>query len=223
MKKVIVPFALVLTFLAGQVLAQRQTIVVKVAAQARPSTVALFGPKGVAGTAFVVREDGVLLTCAHCVGSKKEVKVRLADGRELTAKVLTSVPEHDVAVLKVSVKDKLPALPLAQLDDLQVGETVIAIGNPFGELQSVTAGVVSGKGRTIGLNSGVTLTGLVQTDAAINPGNSGSPLLNADGDVVGMVCAIHNGANCMAYAVNAAVLREYLQQAKQPKFDPETP
>jgi serine protease Do len=134
-----------------------------------------------AGSGFIVSPDGVILTNAHVVRDADEVTVKLQDRREYRAKVLGSDPKTDVAVLKIDAKN-LPVVPLGNTRNLQVGEWVLAIGSPFGLESTVTAGVVSAKGRTID-NNGVQF---IQTDVAVNPGNSGGPLFNTRGEVVGI-------------------------------------
>jgi len=144
-------------------------------------------PRQVQGSGFIISPDGYILTNNHLVGNADKVKVKLLDNRELEAKLIGTDPESDVAVVKIDAKD-LSFLELADSDRLEVGEWVIAIGNPFGLSHTVTAGIVSAKGR-----SGVGITAyedFIQTDAAINPGNSGGPLLNLDGNVVGINTAI---------------------------------
>jgi serine protease Do len=139
------------------------------------------------GSGFIVSSDGYILTNNHLVGDACDIDVKLADGRELKAKVIGSNPESEVAVIKINA-DKLPTLELADSDKLEVGEWVLAIGNPFGLSHTVTAGIVSAKGR-----SGFQLAeyeNFIQTDAAINPGNSGGPLIDLDGKVVGINTAI---------------------------------
>ena len=139
------------------------------------------------GSGFIISKDGYILTNNHVVGDADKVTVKLQDGREFDAKTIGADPHSDVAVVKIDGKD-LPYLKLGNSDDLQVGEWVIAIGNPFGLSHTLTVGVVSAKGR-----SGVGLAdyeNFIQTDAAINPGNSGGPLVNLDGEVVGMNTAI---------------------------------
>ncbi len=134
------------------------------------------------GSGFIVSADGVILTNAHVVRGAREVIVKLTDRREFQAKVLGSDPKTDVAVLKIDAKS-LPTVPLGSARDLQVGQWVLAIGSPFGFENSVSAGVVSAKGRSLPDDSFVPF---IQTDVAVNPGNSGGPLFNARGEVVGI-------------------------------------
>jgi len=134
-----------------------------------------------AGSGFIVSPDGVILTNAHVVRDADEVTVKLQDRREYRAKVLGSDPKTDVAVLKIDAKN-LPVVPLGNTRNLQVGEWVLAIGSPYGLESTVTAGVVSAKGRNIDQNG----VQFIQTDVAVNPGNSGGPLFNTRGEVVGI-------------------------------------
>ncbi len=140
------------------------------------------------GSGFIISPDGLVLTNAHVVKGASEVIVKLTDRREFRAKVLGSDPKTDVAVLKIGAKD-LPTVRLGSTRDLQVGEWVLAIGSPFGFENSVTAGVVSAKGRSLPDDS---LVPFIQTDVAVNPGNSGGPLFNARGEVVGINSQIYS-------------------------------
>jgi serine protease Do len=140
------------------------------------------------GSGFIVSSDGVIMTNAHVVRDATEVIVKLTDRREFTAKVLGSDPKTDVAVIKIDAKN-LPTVPLGQAKDLKVGEWVLAIGSPFGFENSVTAGVVSAKGRSLPDDSFVPF---IQTDVAVNPGNSGGPLFNTRGEVVGINSQIYS-------------------------------
>jgi serine protease Do len=139
------------------------------------------------GSGFIVSADGYILTNNHVVEGADEVKVKLADDRELDAEIVGTDPHTDVAVIRVDAKN-LPTLELGDSDDLHVGEWVLALGNPFGLSNTLTAGIVSAKGRSrIGLAD---YEDFIQTDAAINPGNSGGPLIDLDGRVVGINTAI---------------------------------
>ncbi len=139
------------------------------------------------GSGFIVSPDGYILTNNHMVGEVDEVKVTLTSGKEYTARTIGTDPDSDVALVKIDAND-LPYLELADSDTLEVGEWVVAIGNPFGLSHTVTAGIVSAKGRSgMGL---ATYEDFIQTDAAINPGNSGGPLVNLDGKVVGINTAL---------------------------------
>ena len=141
-----------------------------------------------AGSGFIVSPDGVILTNAHVVRDAKEVVVKMQDRREYRARVLGSDPKTDVAVLKIDAKN-LPVVPIGKSSDLKVGEWVLAIGSPFGLDSTVTAGVVSAKGRSLPDDSNVPF---IQTDVAVNPGNSGGPLFNTRGEVVGINSQIYS-------------------------------
>jgi len=140
------------------------------------------------GSGFILSADGIILTNAHVVKDAKEVTVKLTDRRELRAKVLGFDTKTDIAVLKVDAKN-LPVVTIGSSNDLKTGEWVLAIGSPFGFENSVTAGVVSAKGRSLPDDSAVPF---IQTDAAVNPGNSGGPLFNARGEVVGINSQIYS-------------------------------
>lgn len=140
------------------------------------------------GSGFIVSADGIILTNAHVVRDAKEVTVKLTDRREFRAKVLGADPKTDVAVLKIEATN-LPVVAIGKTSDLKVGEWVLAIGSPFGFENTVTAGVVSAKGRSLPDDSSVPF---IQTDVAINPGNSGGPLFNARGEVVGINSQIYS-------------------------------
>lgn len=140
------------------------------------------------GSGFIVSSDGIILTNAHVVKDAKEVTVKLTDRREFRAKVLGSDPKTDVAVLRIDAKN-LPVVSIGKTSDLRVGEWVLAIGSPFGFENTVTAGVVSAKGRSLPDDSAVPF---IQTDVAVNPGNSGGPLFNARGEVVGINSQIYS-------------------------------
>jgi S1-C subfamily serine protease len=155
------------------------------------------------GSGFIVDRNGIVVTNAHVVEGASRVTVTLLDGRELEADLLGSDRDADIAVLKVKATN-LPALPLGRSSDLMIGETVIAIGNPFGLSNTVTTGVLSAVGRTIPSERGERLfTDFLQTDASINPGNSGGPLVNVGGDVIGINSAIISGATGIGFAIPA--------------------
>jgi serine protease Do len=140
------------------------------------------------GSGFIVGADGIILTNAHVVKDATEVMVKLTDRREFKAKVLGSDPKTDIAVLKINASN-LPVVTLGTSESLRVGEWVLAIGAPFGFENTVTAGVVSAKGRSLPDDSAVPF---IQTDVAVNPGNSGGPLFNARGEVVGINSQIYS-------------------------------
>jgi len=140
------------------------------------------------GSGFIISKDGYILTNNHVVADADKITVSLSDNKKVEAKLIGSDPQSDVALIKINNGKDLPVLPLGDSDALEVGEWVIAIGNPFGLSQTVTVGVVSAMGRSgVGLNE---YENFIQTDAAINPGNSGGPLLNIKGEVIGINSAL---------------------------------
>ena len=144
------------------------------------------------GSGFIVSEDGYILTNNHVVEGATTVTVRLLDHREFKARVIGTDPATDIAVLKIAARGLTP-LPFGNSDETRVGEWVLAIGNPFGEGLdfTVTSGIISAKGRVLGLsNTTQSIQDFIQTDAAINPGNSGGPLVNVAGQVIGINAAI---------------------------------
>ena len=163
------------------------------------------------GSGFIINSDGIILTNAHVVRDAREVTVKLTDRREFRAKVLGSDPKTDVAVLKIDAKN-LPVVPLAKADDLKVGEWVLAIGSPYGLDNTVTAGVVSAKGRSLPDDQYVPF---IQTDVAVNPGNSGGPLFNARGEVVGINSQIYSqtgGYQGLSFAIPIDVATKVANQ-----------
>src|SRR5204863_10077631 len=151
------------------------------------------------GSGLIIDAAGVVLTNAHVIEGASRIVVTTLDGRELEADVLGSDRDADLAVLKVDGKN-LPARPLGRSGDLMIGETVIAIGNPFGLSHTVTTGVVSALNRSLNTD-GRTYTDFIQTDASINPGNSGGPLLNIRGELIGVNTAIYGKAQGIGFAI----------------------
>ncbi|WPB55066.1 Do family serine endopeptidase [Xylophilus sp. GOD-11R] len=163
------------------------------------------------GSGFIVSHDGLILTNAHVVKDASEVTVKLTDRREYRAKVLGSDAKTDIAVIKIEGKD-LPVVSLGKVQDLQVGEWVLAIGSPFGFENTVTAGVVSAKNRALPDDSAVPF---IQTDVAVNPGNSGGPLFNARGEVVGINSQIYSrtgGYQGVSFAIPIDLASKIQQQ-----------
>ena len=165
------------------------------------------------GSGFIISRDGYVLTNHHVVNNASEIIVKLKDRRELVAKLIGSDESTDVALLKVESKD-LPVFEIGNPDDLQVGEWVLAIGTPFGFEQSVTAGIVSAKGRSLPDGNYVPF---IQTDVAINPGNSGGPLINMQGKVVGINSQIYSrsgGYMGLSFSIPIDVAMNVVDQLK---------
>jgi len=173
------------------------------------------GPQRSLGSGFLISEDGYIITNNHVVGETgAKVTVRLSDKEEYEAKVIGTDEKTDLALIKINVKHNLPMVPLGKSADLLVGDWVIAIGNPFGLEQTVTAGIVSAKGRTI--NAGP-YDDFIQTDASINPGNSGGPLINLKGEVIGINTAIFSqgGGNIgIGFAIPIDQAKSVVEQLK---------
>ena len=139
-------------------------------------------------------------------------KVIFADGRELEAEIVAVDTEHDLTVLSVKTHEPIQAIKLGRSDDLMIGETVIAVGNPLGFQNTVTVGVVSALDRTLRFSDRVSYQGLIQTDASINPGNSGGPLLNINGELIGINTAIRGDAQNIGFAIPVDQLRALLPE-----------
>jgi len=163
------------------------------------------------GSGFIIDKEGHILTNNHVVEKASAIKVRLKDGKEYDAKVIGKDPKTDIAVIKISAKNDLPVVPLGDSEKLEVGEWVLAVGNPFGLEHTVTAGIVSAKGRVIGQGP---YDDFIQTDASINPGNSGGPLFNLKGEVVGINTAIVSGGQGIGFAIPINVAKSLLPQLK---------
>lgn len=165
------------------------------------------------GSGFIISADGYVLTNHHVVKDATEIVVKLNDRRELVAKLIGSDARTDVAVLKIEARD-LPTVTIGAPDKLQVGEWVLAIGSPFGFEQSVTAGIVSAKGRSL---PGGNYVPFIQTDVAINPGNSGGPLFNMEGKVVGINSQIYSrtgGSMGLSFSIPMDVVMNVVDQIK---------
>ncbi|MBM3776277.1 MAG: trypsin-like serine protease [Acidobacteria bacterium] len=148
-------------------------------------------PEQGTGSGFLVSPDGRILTNHHVVSGTAQLQVTLANQKKYRAKLLASDPPNDLALIKIEPRDRLPFLKLGDSDPVQVGQKVLAIGNPFGFDGTLTTGIVSSIGRSLRDERGRTLEEMIQTDAAINPGNSGGPLLDSHGSVIGVNTAIY--------------------------------
>jgi len=168
-----------------------------------PSPITRRVPVKSLGSGFIVHPAGYLVTNAHVVQRAEKITVTLADKSKYSAAVISADSGNDLAVLKIEAKktDRLTHLPLGRSDDLMVGETVIAVGNPLGYANTVTTGVISAVDRTLSFSGGLRYTGLIQTDAPINPGNSGGPLLNIAGELIGVNTAVRADAQNIGFAI----------------------
>ena len=168
-------------------------------------------PQGGLGSGVIISATGYILTNNHVVEGADEIEVVLADGRKAKAKVIGTDPDTDLAILKIEL-DKLPVIALGNSDALQVGDPVLAIGNPFGVGQTVTGGIVSALGRSkLGIN---TFENFIQTDAAINPGNSGGALVDSTGALMGINTAIYSrsgGSMGIGFAIPVSTAKQVLE------------
>ncbi len=164
------------------------------------------------GSGVIVSSQGLILTNNHVIATADEIEVALADGRKLTATIVGTDPDTDLALLQVEAKN-LPAITFANAEQLNVGDVVLAIGNPFGVGQTITQGIVSALGRTqLGIN---TYENFIQTDASINPGNSGGALIDSAGNLVGINSAIYsrNGGNMgIGFAIPVSIAKQVMVQ-----------
>ena len=169
------------------------------------------------GSGFIISEDGYVVTNNHVVEGADSVLVRLSDRREFDAEIIGTDPRSDLALLHIESK-KLPILKLAEAGELEVGEWVLAIGSPFGLDYSVSAGIVSAKGRSLPTERNENYVPFIQTDVAINPGNSGGPLFNLEGEVVGVNSQIFTrsgGSIGLSFAIPVSVVRNVVAQLKE--------
>lgn len=153
------------------------------------------------GTGVIIDRRGLIITNYHVVDSVERIEVTLADGTSTVAKLINYDPETDLAMIKINVDRELPTINVGRSDDLLRGESVIAIGNPFGYQNTVTVGIISALHRNIPVNGSQQYTDLIQTNADINPGNSGGPLLNTNGEVIGINVAVRVGAQGIGFAI----------------------
>ncbi len=170
------------------------------------------------GSGFIIEADGYILTNNHVVEGAEQIMVRLSNREEYEAELIGTDPRSDLALLKVAADKKLPALDIGDSDKLEVGEWVLAIGSPFGFDYSVTAGIVSAKGRSLSNPQTGNYVPFIQTDVAINPGNSGGPLFNLKGEVVGINSQIYSnsgGFMGVSFAIPIEMAMDVVKQLKQ--------
>ena len=174
------------------------------------------------GSGVIVSPDGIVVSNYHVVGEAAEIRVVLSDKREFDAAVLLADPETDLAILKLDSDAPFPYLPFANSEQAEVGDLVLAIGNPFGVGQTVTSGIVSGLARSGG-DMGRGRGYFIQTDAAINPGNSGGALVDISGQLLGINTSIlsqSGGSNGIGFAIPANLVRQYVEQAAAGATEP---
>ena len=163
------------------------------------------------GSGFIIDKDGYIVTNSHVVENADEIKVKLKNGDQFDAKVVGRDPKTDLALIKISSGLNLPVLELGDSEVIKIGEWVVAIGNPFGLEHTLTAGIVSAKGRVIGSGP---YDNFIQTDASINPGNSGGPLINMKGQVVGINTAIQAGGQGIGFAIPINLAKGIIHQLR---------
>lgn len=179
---------------------------------ANPSTLSL-------GSGFIVDQDGYIMTNDHVVSGSDEIYIKLLDNTEVPAKIIGTDPKTDLALLKINIEKKLPAVEFADSSKVRVGDIAIAIGNPLGFGGTVTTGIISSKGRDLGLNQDELVDDFLQTDAAINTGNSGGPLYDIHGKVIGIntsIPDINGGTNIgIGFAIPSNTVIDIMKQLKE--------
>jgi S1-C subfamily serine protease len=163
------------------------------------------------GSGFLFSSDGYLFTNSHVIHGASRLRVVMYDGTTHIASVIGEDPMNDLAILKISASDYIPAV-LADASGLKIGQLVIAIGNPLGFQHSATSGIISALGRTMQTQAGNNMDSMIQTDAALNPGNSGGPLVNSDGEVIGVNTAMISGAQNICFAISIDTAKEIAYQ-----------
>jgi serine protease Do len=196
---------------------ERETALVRAVEKVMPSVVSIriersssWGKKDGIGTGIIVDERGYAVTNAHVVAGAARVVVAMQDKNEVVASVVISDPSNDLAILRLPAGKAYKALGIGPGSDLKLCETVIAIGHPYGYTNTVTTGVISALGRAIDMPNGETLRNLTQHSASINPGNSGGPLVNINGELIGLNVALRDGAQGIAFALNADSVQKFL-------------
>jgi serine protease Do len=209
--------------IAGPVAAQyaRRTAIVEAVDKTKDGIVTLkvnkssdHGKRNIVGTGVIVDERGYLITNHHVIDRSTKILATLSDKSTVEAKVHLELPKYDLAILRLTdiSKKKIKALSFGPGSDLMVGETIIAVGNPFGYANTVSTGIISALGREITMPSSEVLSNLIQHNASINPGNSGGPLLNINGEVIGINVALREGAQGISFAINADTVKDVLRQ-----------
>ena len=171
-----------------------------------------YSKKDVSGTGVIVDARGYVLTNCHVVSGGENPVAILADGATVTVEIVFTDAAHDMAVVKLPAGKKYQEMTFAPASDLMVGEEVIAIGHPYGYTNTVSTGIVSALDREVAMQSGGTLTNLIQTTASINPGNSGGPLMNINGELIGINSAMRSDAQGIAFALNSDMVQQVLSQ-----------
>ncbi|SHJ48977.1 DegP2 peptidase. Serine peptidase. MEROPS family S01B [Desulfatibacillum alkenivorans DSM 16219] len=173
-------------------------------------------PREGSGSGLIIDNQGHILTNNHVIKDAHQLEVTLADGKHYKGRLVGSYPDGDIAVIKIDAPEEvLRPLPIGDSSNLQVGQTVLALGNPFGLGETLTTGVISSLGRSISGDDGYLMEGLIQTDASINPGNSGGPLLDTSGNVIGINTAIlspNGGSIGIGFAVPADLLKRIVPE-----------
>lgn len=194
----------------------RWSPIVNIVAKAKPSVVTVrvprIGERAMVGSGVIVDGRGLIVTNRHVVGSNKSVLITLDDAAEITGEVIASDDSMDLALIRVNPGRKLQALQPISAADLLLGEQVIAIGSPFGYEATVSTGIISGLNREIRMPTDVVMKDLIQTTAPFNPGCSGSPLINIEGNLIGIGVAMRDGGQSVAFAINGDMVIAFLRK-----------